>query len=152
MRVRLLLVLLALATLAFAADPAADKAALMKLHTQDRDAHLKGDADLIVAPLAPVVTEVSSGHVSSMKREDAKAKFGEYLKTVKYTAWDDASEPVITISSDGKLAWMIVEIKVEVAPVGNPVDKRNFMNSAIETFEKGPDGWHMTAIAATVGK
>ncbi len=152
MRLRLLLVVLAISTLALAADPAADKAALLKLHTADRDGHLKGDADLIVSPLAPTVTEVSGGHVSTMKRDDAKAKFAEYLKTVKYTAWDDASEPVIVISPDGKMAWMVVEIKVEVAPISNPVDKRNFMNSAIQTFEKGADGWHMTAIAATVGK
>jgi len=144
--------MLAFSTLALAADPAAERVALLKLHAQDRDGHLKGDADLITAPLAPTITEVAGGHVSTMKRDDAKAKFAEYLKTVKYTAWDDASEPVIKISSDGKMAWMVVEIKVEVAPVSNLVDKRNFMNSAIQTYEKGPDGWQMTSIAATMGR
>jgi hypothetical protein len=152
MHKRILVAILTLCTLAVAADTSADRAALLKLHAQDRDGHLKSDADLIVAPLAPTVTEVGGGHISKMNREEAKAKFAEYLKTVKYTAWDDASEPVIKISPDGQMAWMFVEIKVEVAPISNPVDKRNFMNSAIQTYEKGPDGWHMTGIAATVGK
>lgn len=152
MRLYLLVVLLAFSTLAFAADPAADKAALLKLHAVDRDGHLKGDVDLIVSPLASTLTEVSGGRITTMKRDDAKAKFADYLKTVKYTAWDDATEPIIKISSDGKMAWMLVQIKVEVAPAENPVDKRNFFNSAIQTFEKDSDGWHMTAIAATVGR
>jgi len=152
MRLRLLCFLLAFSTLSFAADPAADKTALMKLHAADRDGHLKGDADLLVSPLAATVTEISNGRVTTMKRDEAKAKFAGYLKTVKYTAWDDAADPVIKISSDGKMAWMFVQIKVEVAPAENLVDKRNFYNSAIQTFEKDAEGWHMTAIAATMGR
>jgi hypothetical protein len=152
MRIYLLVVLCTLSTLAFAAGPKADRDALLKLHAADREGHLKGDADLLVSPLAATVTEVAGGHIENMNRDTAKEKFAEYLKTVKYTAWDDAAEPIIKISSDGKMAWMFVQIKVEVAPASNLVDKRNFMNSAIQTYEKGPDGWHMTAIAATVGK
>jgi|tagenome__1003787_1003787.scaffolds.fasta_scaffold20494845_1 hypothetical protein len=152
MRIHLLIALLALSTVAFAADPSVDRDALLKLHAADRDGHLKGDADLLVSPLAPTITEVAAGHIESMNRDAAKQKFAEYFKTVKYTAWDDAADPIIKISSDGKMAWMFVQVKVEVAPANNLVDKRNFMNSAIQTYEKGPDGWHMTAIAATVGK
>jgi hypothetical protein len=152
MRIPFLAFLLALSTLGLAADPTSDREALLKLHAVDRDGHLKGDADLLVSPLAPTVTEVAGGHIENMNRDTAKQKFADYFKTVKYTAWDDASEPIIKISSDGKMAWMFVQIKVEVAPANNPVDKRNFMNSAIQTYEKGTDGWHMTAIAATVGR
>jgi hypothetical protein len=47
---------------------------------------------------------------------------------------------------------MIVQTKAEVAASDNPEDKRDFADSAIETFEKGPNGWQMTAIAATAGK
>lgn len=152
MRIRLLVVLLALSTLAFAADPAADRDALLRLHSQDRMGHLNSDADLITAGLAASVQEVVGGHVRSMTRDQARQQFSQYLKTVKYTAWDDASDPVIKISPDGQMAWMIVETKVEVAPLDHPDQKRDFMNSAIETYEKGPNGWQMTAIAATIGK
>ena len=152
MRIRLLFVLLILSTLAVAADPAADKAALLKLHAQDRDGHLQGNADLIAAPLAANFTEVVGGHVKPMTREEAKQQFLQYLKTVKFTMWDDASEPVIKISSDGQMAWMFVETKAEVAAVEHPDEKRSFMNASIQTYEKGPDGWKMTAIAASAGK
>ena len=150
MRIRLLLAVLIVSTVALAAD--SDRDALLKIHAQDREGHLKSDAALITSFLAPTVTEISGGHISQQNRDEAKTKFDTYLKTVKYTAWDDASAPVIKISSDGKMAWMLVELKVEVAPADNPADKRNFFNSAIQTFEKGPDGWQMTAIAATYGK
>jgi hypothetical protein len=153
MRIRLLLALLVFSTLAFAAGPDDnDRAALLKLHAEDRDGHLKGDAELLIAPLAATFTEVAGGHAHTMSRDDAKQRFAQYLKTVKFTMWDDAADPQITISSDGKLAWMIVQTKAEVAAIDHPEDKRDFADSAIETFEKGPDGWHMTAIAATAGK
>src|SRR3954447_10534824 len=121
MRIHLLIALLALSTVAFAADPSADRDALLKLHAADRDGHLKGDADLLVSPLAPTITEVAAGHIESMNRDAAKQKFAEYFKTVKYTAWDDAVDPIIKISSDGKMAWMFVQVKVEVAPANNLV-------------------------------
>jgi hypothetical protein len=152
MRSRLVFLLLLFSSLAFAAGPADDKAALLKLHAEDREGHLKGDADLLVAPLAATFTEVVGGHAQTMSREDAKQRFAQYLKTVKFTMWDDAADPQITISSDGKLAWMIVQTKAEVAAIDHPEDKRDFADSAIETFEKGPNGWQMTAIAATAGK
>jgi hypothetical protein len=153
MRIRLLLALLVVSTFAFAAGPADnDRAALLKLHAADRDGHLKGDADLLTAPLAANFIEVVGGHAQQMSREDAKQKFLQYLKTVKFTMWDDAADPQITISSDGKLAFMIVQIKAEVAAIDNPESKRDFSDSAIETFEKGSNGWQMTAIAATAGK
>jgi hypothetical protein len=152
MRIRLLLVLLILSSLTFAAGPGDDRAALLKLHAEDRDGHLKGDADLLTAPLGASFTEVVGGHAKTMTRDAAKERFGEYLKTVKFTKWDDADAPVIKISADGKMAWMIVETNAEVAAIDHPENKRDFADSAIETFEKGADGWKMTAIAATAGK
>ena len=152
MRIRLLVVLLAFSSLALAADPTADRVALLKLHALDRDGHLKGEVDLIIGQFAASFDEVVGGHVQKMSRDAARAQIGEYLKGVKYTAWDDAAEPTIKISPDGQMAWMLVQTKVEVAPANQPDAKRSFMNSAIQTYEKGPNGWQMTAIAATIGK
>lgn len=157
MKLPILIVLLAFSTIALAADSvpdlAADKSAILKLHVLDREGHLRGDADLIAAPLAPKLDEIVGGHIKSITREEAKQQFEQYLKTVKFTQWEDAASPVIKISSDGEMAWMIVEIKAEVAPLDHPDDKQAFSNSSIQTFEKGQDGsWRMTAIAATAGK
>jgi len=152
MRLRLFAILLALTSIAFAADPAVDRAALLKLHAQDRDGHLKGDVDLITGQFAATFEEVVGGRVREMSLNAARQQIGDYLKSVKYTAWDDAAEPIIKVSPDGQMAWMLVQTKVEVAPINQPDAKRSFLNSAIQTYEKGPNGWQMTAIAATVGK
>jgi hypothetical protein len=152
MKSRILVVLLVFSTLSIAADTSGDRAALLKLHAMDREGHLKGDADLISAQLAPKFDEVVGGHIKNMTREEAKQQFLQYLKSVKFTMWDDAGEPQVVISSDGKIAWMIVETKAKVAPIDKPDDKRDFSSSSIQTFEKDADGWHMTAIAATAGK
>ncbi len=155
MPLRLLVILLAffsLSSLAFAGDPSADRAAILKLHALDREGHLKGDAALLASQLGPKIDEVIGGHIKTMTRDEARAQFDQYLKTVKFTMWDDAADPVIKISPDGQMAWMIVETKAEVAPLGSPDDKRSFSSSSLQTFEKETDGWHLTAIAATAGK
>ena len=154
----ILIVLLVFSTVAVAADDGspdlgAEKAAILKLHMLDREGHLRGDAELIAAPLAPKLDEIVGGHIKTMTRDEAKQQFEQYLKTVKFTKWEDAVDPVIKISPDGQMAWMIVETKAEVAPLDHPDEKHDFSNSSIQTFEKGQDGsWHMTAIAATAGK
>jgi|SRR5581483_11518317 len=156
MKLCILVVLLAFSSLAFTSDAptdaGGDKAAILKLHAMDRDGHLKGDAELIAAQLAPKLDEVVGGHIKTMTREEAKQQFEQYLKTVKFTQWEDAADPIIKISSDGQMAWMIVEIKAEVEPLDHPDEKHAFSNSSIQTFEKDAEGWHMTAIAATAGK
>jgi hypothetical protein len=152
MRIRVLVVLLAFSSLALAADPAADRAALLKIHIQEREGHLKGDAALIAVALAPTLKELHGGRVDSIDRSKAIQDFSEYFKRVKYSSWDDVTEPEITISPDGQLAWVISQIKYEVAPADHPEQKQSYFNSSIETFEKGPSGWQMTAIAASAGR
>lgn len=153
MRYALIVLLLLFSAAAFAADSAADRAALLKIHTQEREGHLKGDAAMISAALAPSVLEVRGGHVETMDRSKAQSDFADYFKKVKYLSWDDVSEPVVKISPDGQIAWIISQVKYEVAAVEHPDQKQAFFNSSIETFERGPGGvWEMTAIAASAGR
>jgi hypothetical protein len=96
--------------------------------------------------------ELHGGRVDSIDRSKAIQDFSEYFKRVKYSSWDDVTEPEITISPDGQLVWVISQIKYEVAPADHPEQKQSYFNSSIETFEKGPSGWQMTAIAASAGR
>lgn len=140
------------ATRRTAADDAADRAELLRLHGEARTAHLEHRADLLVAGQADTLWDVSSGRVSSGTREQSRAFFQRYFDAASFQAWDDAAPPRIRISADGRMAYVIVEKRVHVtmspAGGGTPVTER-VRYAWLSVYEKVGGRWQMTAIAST---
>ena len=62
-----------------ASDEAADRAALLRLHAEQRTAHLEHRADILVAGQADTLWNVSGGRISANPREQARASFQAYF-------------------------------------------------------------------------
>jgi len=135
-----------------AGDEAADRAALLRLHAEQRTAHLLHRADLLVAGQADTLWNVSSGRVSPGPREQVRASFQRYFDASTFSAWDDIAPPRIRISADGRMAWVIVEkrVHVTIAPSrgGAPVVQQ-VRYAWLSVYEKIDGRWQMTAIAST---
>ena len=143
MRPLLLLVLLASAT----AQPSNDEAAIVALHEQTRKAHLTGDADLLASGLAEKFVEAGRGRVTEKTREQARQMFSEYFKVAKYSVWRDTFPPKVTLSGDGKMAWMIVAVHGELTLKDK---KTSFDSSWISVLEKIDGVWKTVAISSNV--
>jgi hypothetical protein len=135
-----------------ASDDAADRAELLRLHAEQRTAHLEHRADLLVAGQADTLLNVSAGRVSARPREQARASFQAYFDASTFSAWDDIAPPRIRISADGRMAYVIVEkrVHVAIAPSGGgaPVVQR-VRYAWLSVYEKIDGRWRMTAIAST---
>jgi hypothetical protein len=133
-------------------DEAADRAALLRLHAEQRTAHLEHRADLLVAGQADTLWNVSGGRVSANPREQARASFQAYFDASTFAAWDDVAPPRIRISADGRMAYVIVEKRVHVSITpsrgGAAVDQR-VRYAWLSVYEKIDGRWRMTAIAST---
>ena len=133
-------------------DEAADRAALLRLHAEQRTAHLEHRADLLVAGQADTLWNVSGGRVSASPREQARASFQRYFDASTFAAWDDLAPPRIRISADGRMASVIVEkrVHVTIAPSrgGAPVVQQ-VRYAWLSVYEKIDGRWQMTAIAST---
>ena len=133
-------------------DEAADRAALLQLHADQRTAHLQHRADLLVAGQADTLWNVSDGKVSASSRERARASFQRYFDASTFAAWDDVAPPRINISADGRMAYVIVEKRVHVtvatAGGGAPAVER-VRYAWLSVYEKIDGRWQMTAIAST---
>jgi hypothetical protein len=119
-------------------DLVKDEQQLLNLHAQERDAHLKGDADLLVSEIASEFVSVRDGEVESDSREEVRHQFVERFRRVRYSEWDDVIPPRVQISPDGKMASVVVQIRARYRDwTGLSLgEEHKFLSSWVATYEK----------------
>jgi hypothetical protein len=132
--------------------PAADlRAELLSLHETTRRAHLLGDAALIAGTTADRLLLADSGAVRLQSKAELTQFFTGYFKRVRYRQWRDASPPVVTISPDGQMAWMAVEVEAQYTQTDKPAEgEKTFRSSWIATYQRDKCAWRMTGMASNV--
>ena len=127
------------------------EAELLSLHKEERRAHFEHDVNFLLAHVAPQLLDVREGQVNRMSREDVRAKFVEYFKTAHFSAWDDVEPPIVRVSSDGNMAWMIVRVRIaytETDTSGKTIHQ-NTVGAWMSSYEKQNGEWIMTAVTST---
>jgi len=134
-----------------AAARAADLAELLRLHEQQRTAHLEKRADLLVAANADSLVSLSQGRVSIGRREQSQASFQKYFDAVTFQAWDDIVPPRIRISADGQMAYVVVEKRVHLTARGpsGATEAERTRFAWLSVYEKQDGQWRLAAIAST---
>jgi hypothetical protein len=128
-----------------------EKAELLKIHAADRRAHFQTDADLLFSNAADQFTSVSNGKISHPTVAESKARFREVFRDAKYFEWDDMEPPIVKISDDGSMAWMVVRVHVRRTKKNSEgVEKEEtFTYAGITTYEKKGQRWVATSNAST---
>jgi hypothetical protein len=148
------------AFLLLAAAPAAGQAAvdieregaeLRRLHCPSRDPHFKTDADALVRNAPEVFVTVSRGRINRSKPEDTRRMFTDYFRGAKYFEWDDLEEPIVHVSRDGSMAWMITRIRVRRVQkdASGAEREEKFVYAGIMTYEKRDGRWTRVANVST---
>jgi hypothetical protein len=133
------------------ADPSADRAALLRLHEQHREAHVSRQAQVLTATFADTFYSISRGRVSTPSRETSQQRFQSYFDRSTFQAWDDLAPPVIRISPDGRMAYVIVQKHVSLTSPdsGGAAREEQTDYAWLETWEKQRGEWRLTALAST---
>lgn len=125
---------------------------LLKIHQQDRKAHFQTDADLLLShhPEDGFIS-VSRGKISRIAKTDSRQHFATYFKDATYYEWDDLEPPIIRVSKDGTLAWMIVRLKVRRTQKDSSgaMQEQKFVYSGVMTYEKKEGRWIKSANVST---
>jgi hypothetical protein len=126
---------------------------LLSLHMAERRAHFEHDVQTLLAHVAPVLLDVRDGRVNRVSREEVRQRFVEYFKNAQFSAWDDVEPPVVHVSSDSKMGWMIV--RVRIAYIETDASGRKTNNDSVaawmSAYEKQDGQWIMTAVTSTFG-
>src|SRR3954471_23892857 len=137
------------------AEPSADlekeKAELLRIHKSDRESHFKTDVDRLLENSPEEFISVGRGKISRSSKDDARKMFTGYFRDAKYYEWDDVEEPIIRISNDGSIAWMITRTRVrrvQKKPDGAEQEEK-FVYAGIMTYEKRDGHWVRVANVST---
>jgi hypothetical protein len=139
------------APFALAADPELEKQALLRLHEADRKAHFDTDVDALMRGSPDAFISVANGKIHRLTEENERRFFTQYFGGATYFEWDDIEEPVVRVSADGSMAWMVTRIRVrrtQPDAAGNDTEQA-FVYAGIMTYEKQGDRWTRTANVST---
>jgi hypothetical protein len=135
---------------ASALDPEAVRRELLDLHEADRRAHFKADPALLVPGAEPFLS-AARGKLERVTRADERRMFEDYFGGARYEAWDDLEPPVVRVSDDGSLAWIVTRLSVkrtQPGPDGQPRE-RSFVYAGVMTYERRDGRWIRTANVST---
>lgn len=133
------------------ADIEADRAELLRLHELQKTAHMEKRADELVASFSDSFRDISRGEVTQPPRDLTRKRFQAYFDATTFLTWEDLEEPIIRISPDGMMAYLIVRKDVHVrapGPVGAPVEE-HLHYAWVETYEKEAGEWRLTTVTST---
>ena len=90
---------------------ATDAERLMALHEKVMRAHQLNSVELLLEDEAADYVVASRGEVSKPSIADRRARLGSYLQRTTFTEYRDASPPIVTVSADGTLGWVVVQVQ-----------------------------------------
>lgn len=125
---------------------------LLKIHKQGREAHFKTNVDLLLSDHpADGFISVTQGKIFRVTKDQSRERFESYFKGAQYYEWDDLEPPIIRVSKDGSLAWVITRLKVRRTQKDSSgtVQEQKFVYAGIMTYEKKDGKWIKTANVST---
>ena len=133
--------------------PSDAKAELLSLHETTRQAHLQGDAARLTSTIGDTLLLAEKGAIRTQTNAELRQFFDGYFGRVRYSEWRDAAPPTVTVSPDGQMAWMAVQVEARYALRDKPgAAEKSFKSSWIATFARVDCAWRMTGIASDVAE
>lgn len=124
---------------------------LLDLHHQGRVAHFKRDAKLLVSEFAGDFTSVSNGRITKPTKEESASRLQKYFDNSTFLEWDDITAPVIKVSDDATMGYVIVHKKVRLLAKtetgGSEEETEVFAWVAI--YRKFNGEWKLTTVVST---
>ena len=121
---------------------------VLRLHRQTIDAHIASDATLMKENWADNILIVNRGEHIQTTADEAAKRMSSSLSNRRHRRYIDLIKPSVTLSTDGTLGWLAVQIYAEGVTVGEDAREFDFTSAWIATFEKVNGAWKMTANAS----
>jgi hypothetical protein len=121
------------------------------MHELGRTAHLEKRADLLVASFADSFLNISHGTVALRSPAESQARFQAYFDRVTFQEWDDSAPPLIRISPDGQMAYVVVQKSVRLTAPDSAGAQRpeHTVYAWVELYEKRDGKWTLMAVVST---
>jgi hypothetical protein len=107
-------------------------------------AHRESNVDLLLRAEAPDSVSANRGQITQPTLDARRARFQQYLATTRFSEYVDLVPPIVRVSNDGSLGWVIVQVRaagVQSAPDGSS-QPLAFESAWIELYEHREGRWY----------
>lgn len=89
-----------------------DRMTIVALLDMERKAHFEKNASLFMSEFSDSMISVNRGTVMSANKDQTRKRIQKYFNSVNFIKWDDVTPPKISFSTDGTMAYAIVQKQV----------------------------------------
>ena len=120
-----------------------DEAQLRALHEKVLRAHRERDIEMLLEDGAAEGIVANRGVVNRTRPDDIRERLGPYLATTRFDEYRDLIEPIVSVSEDGTLGWVIAQVyaRGRQATAGGKSEPLEFTCAWIELYERRGDRW-----------
>ena len=120
-----------------------DVEALKARHESVLEFHRQGNVDAWMAQEAEDVVSANRGTISFTSAEERRARRDAYLGSTRFDVYRDLQPPVIKVSDDGTLGWVIAEVEMKGSAASDSGEQVPFeaIWAWIELYEKQGGVW-----------
>lgn len=128
-----------------------ERQTLLAMHANDRRAHFETDANVLLESSIDTFTWVGNAQISRTVKKDRIKVFEQNFSGAAYSKWDNLEEPIVRISDDGTLAWMITKLEVRRTKKNDKgrEAQEGFIYAGIMTYKKVDGKWLKEANVST---
>jgi ketosteroid isomerase-like protein len=123
-----------------------ERQALLELHRAGIRAHIELNANALADRIDDEMISASAGKISRRGKDDVRKMFTGYFNGATYHEYVDLEPPVIRISDDGSMAWMLTRLRVRRSQNGQ---EQGFVYAGMMTYEKRDGKWVTVGNAST---
>ena len=134
------------------AAPPTDAEQIRALHEKVMRAHRQSSADLLLEDDAPDPIVANRGEITRPSLEERRSRFASYLGRTTFEEYKDLVEPVVTVSNDGTLGWVIVQVQARGVQTKDDGGKEPiaFVSAWIELYQKRGGRWYRVGNVSNV--
>ena len=128
-------------------DLAAEREALLAIHANGIRGHVELNPDALVRNHADDFVGASRGKINRSTAAQTREFFAKYLDGATYRQYEDIEPPIVKISDDGSMAWIMSRLRVQ--RVEKSGKEGSFVYAGVMIYEKRNGRWMRVANAST---
>ncbi|HLW01810.1 MAG TPA: DUF4440 domain-containing protein [Ktedonobacterales bacterium] len=128
-----------------------EKARLLRLHESILRAHLENDAKTFLAPYASEWYDVRNAGIRLRTKAEAVPSIERYFKRTHFSDISEIGAPIIHLSTDASMAWVIGAIHVRATQDGSDGQEQDFSFQCafVSIYEKHEGEWAQVVDASS---
>lgn len=126
---------------------------LINIHARDRQAHFNTDVELAISFFDDSYVYVRDGKIFHLPPSELAPMYAGYFQGAVFREWDDLEAPMIHISGDGGMAWVVEHFRIRVTrQEGDQSTEQISEYAGMTVYEKIKGKWLRVANSSTFAK